>query len=709
MKRVQQSVLAFALVTGAVAEYKPVDKIVKVLTNMKEELETEAKADEDVNKKMTCWCNDEDKEKSDSIKAGKEAIPQLEAKIDANLFESTRLESEIDAEKKHLTDAQESIRSATAQHEKSIKEGDAKQEEMREYIKALKQAAKKLSKGPSYEAKKETSFLANKKAQKEAKETAELVDRLQAKYASSLLASYTPRQQKLVLAAIKGTTSLKPDEVDPSDEIEAIINEMKGTFERDLGNHEAEEVEKINTFSELRTAKSEEITAMDDQILAKRTQKATAEENAANNKQELNAEKKNLALNEKLLKDVQIRCKEHKEEYNERLDLRNKETTAVAEAISILSADVAKLGFDKTFKEEEKPSASFLQTESFSAAAAAKAERQRKAVQKFAEVVGTLASKVQDKKLVALAKAALVKSSSKAMLDGFEKVKAAIDKYRLEVKDKKARETEKNQKCKERKNENSVDATKYTRDKSDADAVVEQLSATIDTLTKEIEEKEEAVKKLKKEVEEADEERKKQKEEFEKTVAENKETQTVLKNALNVLQEEYEKTNNVALAQIAETPEGAKKAKPENFKELKQNKKGNTVIVMLNQILRDAKSLEDAATKGEAAAEKDHTKFKMDSVIELDALEADVVSKTESKNKAAEGKLAAEDDSKSAQDTLDGLAATLKAIKEDCDFLQEHFQTRMAAYDQEMDALVQTKNILSGAIVQEPKKEEEDF
>ena len=82
-------------------------------------------------------------------------------------------------------------------------------------------------------------------------------------------------------------------------------------------------------------------------------------------------------------------------------------------------------------------------------------------------------------------------------------------------------------------------------------------------------------------------------------------------------------------------------------------------------------------------------------------MKSDVEGKTGAKAKAEEGKLAAEDDVKSASDTLDSLAATLKAIKEDCDFLQNNFQTRMQAYDQEMDALVQAKNILSGAIVKE--------
>ena len=533
--------LALALATTVVAERKPVEKITKLLTDMKQELETEAEADEKVNKKMTCWCNDEDEAKTAAIKAGNEAIPELGAKIDANLFESTRLAAEIEAEAKSLKKAQEAIKTATSQHEKQIKEGDEKQEEMRDYIKALEKAAKKLKKGPGSQLEKKTSFLASKK---EVQETARIVDNFQAKYSSSLLASYTPHQQKLVLAALRSDIpSSDKTQVDPSDEIEAIIDEMRVTFVRDLGNSEDLEADKKKTFTELRAAKGEEISAMSDQALAKRTQKANAEESAAINKQDLRTTKKNLKMNEKILKDVRIRCKEHKEEYDTRTNLRNKEVTAVADAIAILSTDAAKHVFDQTFKASEQP-ASFLQI------SATKSEGQ----QKFADVVKILDSKVQDKRLVALAQAALLQSSSVVKLDGFEKVKAAIDQYRLEVKNKKASETEKNEKCKKRKNKNSDETTKYSRDKSDAEAIVEQLSAAIDKLTKEIKDKDEAIEKLTKDVADADEARKEENAAFEKTMEENKETQEVLNNALKVLQEEYEKTNNLALAQHAQKP-----------------------------------------------------------------------------------------------------------------------------------------------------------
>eukprot|EP00933_Yihiella_yeosuensis_P081475 TRINITY_DN9508_c0_g6_i1.p1 TRINITY_DN9508_c0_g6~~TRINITY_DN9508_c0_g6_i1.p1 ORF type:complete len:666 (+),score=213.48 TRINITY_DN9508_c0_g6_i1:84-2081(+) len=664
MKPVWISILtSLSIGSNAVAaEEKAVSKVVKVLQEMKKELEDESDSDDATYKKFKCWCDDNEEAKEQAIKDATDNIPQLEGKVDASLFETVRLKGEIKSQTSSLEKARESLKEATSQHEQKMKGAAASQKDMREYIDALAKAHKKLKSGPS--------FLSRRQ---DVKAAAELAEKLQSKLSKRFLGVIGPHKHQLMMASIRSIVSGSAlEEPDPSSHIEGVISEMKETFSADLEASEKDEKDAKLNFSELRKAKNTEIEAIDESILQKRTQKANSEVSVAEHRQSIKDSKKTLEADTKFLKDLKDRCKTTASEYEDRTNMRNKEVAAVAEAIATLSSDAARDLFDKTL---EKPAA-FLQTSS---------KQDEKAIHQAAEILDHVATTVNDPKLLALVSAV---RSTKAGLDSFGKVKEALSKLKTEIKDKKDAETSKKQDCTERSNKNSLESESFTRDHSDAESEEANLEASIEQLTKALEAETKEVETLKKELKEAEETRDKARKEFDASVADQQETQKTLGKAIVVLKAQYQK--DAALIQ-------GKPAEPEGFKELSPNKKGNTVIAMLTEIQRNAEALEKAARRGEEVAAENYADFKTDTAISIAAKEESILDTKAAKAKAEEDRLNSKDAVSAAAQTLESLSKTAAAIKEECSFLLTNFEVRQAAYDQEMDSLDQANALLSGA------------
>jgi len=77
------------------AKEHPVSRVVKLLQDMKGQLEKEADADEEVYSKMACWCSTNDKGKTKSISDAGARIANLENTIEKMTSLSATLNGEI--------------------------------------------------------------------------------------------------------------------------------------------------------------------------------------------------------------------------------------------------------------------------------------------------------------------------------------------------------------------------------------------------------------------------------------------------------------------------------------------------------------------------------------------------------------------------------------------------------------------------------------
>merc|ERR1719235_80413 len=183
---------------------------------------------------------------------------------------------------------------------------------------------------------------------------------------------------------------------DPS-EILGIMKQMKETMEADLKEAQATEQERIATFNEMRTAKSQEIDEQEKMAEQKEDELATCSMDLAEAKEDLEQTSTALAEFETFLANLETTCKSADANFETRKKSRLSEIEAVSETIEILTSDEARDAANGTYG----AAASFVQV-------TATQKRQRRA----AALLRKAALKSRDPSLALLA--------TSAELDGFE-------------------------------------------------------------------------------------------------------------------------------------------------------------------------------------------------------------------------------------------------------------------------------------------------
>jgi septal ring factor EnvC (AmiA/AmiB activator) len=92
----------------------PVAKVIAVLKDMLKTMEKEAEEDEETYDKMTCWCQTNDKEKTQSIATAEARIEDLTAKIEELTALSAQLNTEIKNLDQEIAKNQNALDKATA-------------------------------------------------------------------------------------------------------------------------------------------------------------------------------------------------------------------------------------------------------------------------------------------------------------------------------------------------------------------------------------------------------------------------------------------------------------------------------------------------------------------------------------------------------------------------------------------------------------------
>jgi len=356
-------------------------------------------------------------------------------------------------------------------------------------------------------------------------------------------------------------------------------------------------------------------------------------------------------------------------EWEERQKTRQLEMEAVGKALAILSGDDAHDLFTKTFN--------FVQKES-------KVQSARRV--KASAVIAAVAAAHHNPRLVTLA--------YKVKLDAFTRVKKAIDDMVAELAKQQADEVKHKDFCTEEFNTNQLQTEKTTRSKQDLQAKIEDLKMTIKTLSGELDTLKSEISEMQVQLKRAGEDREKQNKEFQMTVADQRATQKLLQAALSVLQDFYGKAAAAALVQQGEV---AGQAPPPGFEAYKKNESAGGVMGMIQQIIEDAKAMENEAIRAEADAQTAYEGFVKETNASIETKSEEIVNKTEEKAKAESDLVEAEEGLESTMLELEQLSNYNAELHQSCDFVMKNFEVRQTARSEEMEALKQAKAILSGA------------
>jgi len=636
------------------------------------QLEKEAAEDEEIYDKMACWCETNDKEKTKAIADAEAKIEDLTTKIEEYTAASARLNTEIKNLESEVAKNQESLDKATAIREKQLAEFNAEEKDLLESISALKAAITVLSKhqGGAF-LQLPTSHILG---------VAATIQHEMQKHASLLQGVISPSQRRAAASFIQAPQdyfdakpTFKQSYAPQSGEIFGILTQMLETFEANLSQSQKEEMANQKAYEDLKAAKEEEIAAGQEQIEKKTAELADTDEKNAQAKEDIEDTKKSLSADEEFLMMLKEKCSMTDKEWEERQKTRQLEMEAVSKALAVLSGDDAHDLFTRTFNP------ALLQV-----------DRQDMRRVRASKLLSDVAKKLNNPKLSNLA--------YRVRLDAFTRVKKAIDDMVAQLLKEKEDEIKHKDFCTDEFNTNQLQTEKKEREKKDLIAKIEDLEMTIKTLTEEIEKLKGEIAEMQVQMKRAGEDREKENKEFQTTVADQRETQKLLKAALNVLQDFYGK-KAAFLQKHKQEPAGP--PPPPGFEAYKKNAASGGVMKMIEEIINDAKAMEAEAIRSEEDAQKAYEDFVKETNASIETKSKEIVNKSELKAKAESDLVETKEAKEAVMLELEQLSNYNAELHQSCDFILKNFDIRQTARDEEIEALKQAKAILSGAKFEE--------
>jgi len=677
----------------------PVTKVVGLLEEMKAQVEEEAKEDEKVFNNHGCWCETNEKEKKQAIVDATARLERLSAAIEEGNARAAQLETEIGELKDEIAENEESVEKATQMREKEKEEFDAEAADSMEAITAMKEAVKVLSKVQLVQ--KNTPSEVNTTDVADALVQVRTIVSRMRPTDSGVFKSVMQRDLWDMLGSMPGADSPSNSRVitglveEPSgaaagassynaasSQIFGLLNSMKEEFERDLSTAQKQELTAEVSFQKLKSAKVSEIMAAGQSLEEKSGELADTHQRVAQAKEDTELTTVQMANDEKFLGDLVKRCATADEEYAARQKTRTEEILAISETIGIITSDESRDLFSKSM--------SFVQISSRHTTRRALAmdpQRQRAVatmLQYAKKYSGTSSG---------LAMATLAISTK---LDGFEKVKAMMDKMIAELKKQQKEEVEKHDACNTDIQENEMETMAKDKEKEDLVALIKDLEAQIKRLAKDIEDLQASIDWAKVELKRAGEDRKTENKEYQQVVADQRATVAILTKALDRLKDFYapkmllQRSARIQKHQQVQAPPSAGNAQ-------KNNAASGGVMSTIEMIIMDAEAADAEAVKAEQTSQAAYAELVANTNAELNDSANSVTQKSEEKATTDANRLIAKKDFTATMKILEDLHGVNAGLHANCDYVVKNFDLRQQARQEETEAIQEAKAILSGA------------
>jgi hypothetical protein len=444
----------------------------------------------------------------------------------------------------------------------------------------------------------------------------------------------------------------------------------------DLAEEQASEKKAVEEFEALKASKIAEIDTAKATIVQYDQDLAELGEQNAEAMKELEDTQEQLALDQTFLATLSKKCAGSDEQFEARVKARLAEIAAVEDTIEILNSDTSFEAFDKSTN-------SFLQVNS----------EEQNMRNRVISVLRKAASASQNPAIALLAVS--------AQLDVFTKIKEEIDKLIGEMENQQADEVEHRDFCIKSLNENNRSQTAAYEKKDSLTTRIADLEKNIETLTANLESTTQEIADTQNQMGRRSETREAENGDYQATVQEQRLTQMILQKAMDRMSQVY-----AMLMQRAHQP-GAPHTQtsatstdpgngPAKFKKYEENAGGKRVLAMLDEVLQDSKNMENDAIASEEDAQAAYENFMKDSNKFIIKATQSLSDMTESKAKAESDLVMAKTDLKGTMTELFGLHEEAGDLHKSCDFLLNNFELRQKARSEEMDALREAKNILSG-------------
>jgi chromosome segregation ATPase len=698
------------LLTGAAAiNESPIQKVVKLVTQMKDQTTKEGEADLEAYDKYKCWCETTTAEKTAAIEAAETKLEELGSFVEEAAAKEGELKTEIAGLEEDIASDTTALQTASKTRSEQNADFETEAADFKETIGLLEEAVATLSK---------VQLIQKPEAHKEALlQVKGIVHRMAPKFqnvmqkdlfdmlgefqtadqqrekamgknveaAAFLGEVFLPKREATVLVQNHGLLEGKQPTGaaagaksynSRSGGILGLLKTQEEQFTRNLAKSTKEEGDALAAFNKLAASKNGEIAAATQQKDDKSVELAELMDKASKAKEDIDATSNALAADQKFLKETTKSCTTEEELYARRSKTRNEEIVALGETLDILTGDEARALFDKTI--------SFIQVISGSTATM---KMQEKAKSKAMQRLLMMSKKSKNWMLASLA--------VRVKLDAFGKVKKAMDTMLAELKTQQKAEYAKWEQCKK-----DIDTTedKIWNGKVEKRDLGEKHKDIMNTLAVgdgEIKDLKTQVAEAEVALKKAGEQRKADNGLFQTSMADQRATIAILQMAAKRLKAFYEP--KAALLQVRlhanppPTPSG-----PEAVGYSKSSSSGG-VMGLLDMIIADTKRTVEELNADEQQSQADYGEFVSTTTASVQADREAIAEKEEQLASAKSEKSETEESQMANQGSLDKLADLLTGIHNQCDFVLKYFDIRQKSRSEEMEAIEEAKAILSGA------------
>eukprot|EP00927_Polykrikos_kofoidii_P026732 TRINITY_DN2375_c0_g1_i2.p1 TRINITY_DN2375_c0_g1~~TRINITY_DN2375_c0_g1_i2.p1 ORF type:complete len:758 (+),score=211.95 TRINITY_DN2375_c0_g1_i2:81-2354(+) len=694
----------------------PVSRVVALLKEMQKTLTKEMDDDTELYDKLSCWCNTNEREKDGSISSSTMKITDLQSSVEALTARRAELEAQVKDLNAEVASDKAALEQATEIRDKQAKEFQGSSKDSMQAIESLKAAIIVLAKhhgaalpqisfialhgknepwAESHDVYKMTQsldeFMQRNNLDKSAEELSHEAGTADGTAANKFLQQNNARSETSVADAwsLEDTNIFRramrkakvfmqehqgeeyfPSYNAQSGEIVGLLKQIKEEMEGDLSEAQKLETSRRTAFEELRSAKVAEIRSGEERSETKEDQLAETKNELAGAKEDLLQETAALDESQMFLRNLKGTCEEASKNFEERKQARTDEIKAVSETIAILMQDSARDTFARTY--------ALVQFSS------TRHDRERRS--KAAATLRRAAAASSDPQLSMLASA--------VELDAFTKVKKAIDDMVSMLKTQQIDEVKKNDWCNQEMHGNELLTATTENQKTDLETKESALESNIQTIVQDITAAKAQIAELQANLQKSSEDRLLENREFQKTVADQAMTVSLLKDALDRLAKYY---NEADLVQRAKSQQALRQTPPVPQTEYKPSSGSAGVMQMIQKLIGEAQALIADSRKAEAEAQVAYEQHVIDTNASVKGLSKQVVSKTAAKADADKEKIGAGQDLIAIVQDLEGLSKTAISLHAECDYLQKNFQLRQDGRGQEIEALQQAKQILSGA------------
>jgi len=724
--------------TSSQAQYKsPIKRVVALLKKMKAGLDAEASNEAEMYDKMVCWCETNEKEKKKAIADAEALDGELSSEIETRAAKFGEQATEIDRLKKQISADTAALKEATAIRERQAGEFSSTEKDLTQSITNVINAIEVLSKHNSaasfaqmdapvmtsmravlsdlafkhemllagvQEKGQLVSFLQrSSNAQGMTSTDASLLSALDAagsstagsmplEFAQQFLARSAHANAKLAAGFLQsGVAPTSGSYAPQSGQIFGILKTLQEDFEKTLSQEQKEERQAIQDFTGLSSAKTAQITQGKEKLDSNEGEHADNQKALSDAKENLEQTRAQRSKDVEFLRNLQTTCMDLDNQWGARSKTRAAETTAVSEAIAIIT--------DDDNMDLLRTSVTLLQEDSNLAEGVAMRIRRKQVVtslrkasqQPFFATKDLLdAWHSRDGPVLRVGGSPRTQLSTLAVtasLDSFTVIKKAMDTMTADLKEEQANEVKFKAHCDKEFDATDKETFRKTEEKKDLETNISKLAKLMAKIGEEIQAAHGQIADNELAIKKSSQVRESENAEFQSTVADQRATQSILAKALGKLQEFYKKA---ALIQRS------KQEPPVKFNSYKTNAGASPVIGLIQQIIEDSKALESEAVAGETEAQKSYELFVKDSNGSIAQLSDAVSSKTKARATAKVNSEDAKGDLDSTMGELEGLAKYDADLHSECDFVLKNFQIRQKARMDEMEAIQQAKAILSG-------------